>query len=116
MIRKRWCIYWISEAAALTIYLILTLISGRFLVICGALLVILSVIWLIYYYRLKYSASGGMINISAGIIFRRYRRLPPENILWTMRLSFSPIKGAIMTVLHTSGGRAVIFGDISTVC
>lgn len=114
MIKKRWSIYWISEAGALSLFVVLSVLSGRLLLIGGAVLVLLSVIWTVYYYKLEYSACGGTINLSSGILFRRHRRLPPENILWTMRLGL-PGCGTVMTVLHTSGGRAVIFGDISTV-
>ncbi len=115
MIQKRWHIYWVIEAAALILYILLYLAAGV-LILGGAVFFLLSVIWYVYYYRLEYSIQQRELLISAGIIFRKHRRLPLDNILWTMRLTLPRRKPhasrVILTSLHTSGGRAIVFGEI----
>lgn len=115
MIQKRWHIFWVIEAAALILYILLYLAAG-FFILGGAVFALLSVIWYVYYYKLEYSIKQHELLISAGIIFRKHRRLPLDNILWTMRLTLPSRKPhasrVILTSLHTSGGRAVIFGEI----
>lgn len=120
-LQKRWKMFWLAEAAALLIYIVLCWLFRRsgyrawVLVPAGILLVILSVLWIVYYYRLEYSVQDGMLVIDSGILFRKRRVLPPDNILWEMRLTSPLFHGAAMVVLHTSGGQVVIFGEYSTV-
>lgn len=118
--KKRWIMFWLGEAAAFTVCIVLCMIFRKndyrlwILISSGAAFIILSVLWLLYYYRLEYSRQNGRLIISSGIIFRKHRTLPPENILWEMRLTSPLFHGSAMVVLHTSGGSVVIFGDYST--
>lgn len=115
-VRKRWAMYWLTEAALIILCGgVCTLFPGSMMT-AAVVLVILSAVWLWYYYRLEYSVSGGALKISSGIIFRKHRLIPPENVLWELRLTLPPLWNSAMVVLHTSGGRTVIFGEYSTSC
>ena len=106
--KKRWVIFWLAEAAGLAVFIL----PWRF--ISAAVYIILSVIWWLYYHSLEYTYSNNTIVINSGVIFRRRKNLPAENILWKMRLGSPLFRGDLMTVLHTSGGRIILFGGFST--
>lgn len=116
IIKKRWRAFWVVEAAGLLIYILLCAVSHRAWVAAaaGGIFVLLSVYWCWYYYSLEYSTAEKTLMITSGIIFRRERRLPAENILWEMRLSMLSERNTAATILHTAGGITVIFGEIST--
>ncbi len=119
-VKKRWIFFWLTEAAGLLVYLALWLVLRRsswlwMLVPTGTALIILSAIWLLYYYKLKYSVENNVLTADSGIIFRKRRILPPDNILWEMRLTSPLFRGTAIVVLHTPGGQIVIFGHYSTV-
>lgn len=118
--KKCWTIFRLTEGALILIYILLCIHAGRLLITAGIVLVLLSVYWFGYYYKLKYTLSNNTIGITSGIIFQKHRRIPLSNILWEMRLT-SPLfkgskgsEGSAMSVLHTSGGNAVLFCDFST--
>lgn len=113
-VTKNWTMFWLAAAALLIWCGVIALLFPGSVYITAAAFVILSVIWLWYYYHLEYSISSGTLKISSGIIFRKHRLLPPENILWELRLSLPPFHRTALVILHTSGGRIVIFGDYST--
>ena len=113
-VTKDWTIFWLTATALLILCAVIVLLFPGSVYITAAAFVILSVIWLWYYYRLEYSISAETLRISSGIIFRKHRLLPLESILWELRLSLPPFRRAAMVILHTSGGRIVIFGDYST--
>ena len=115
IIKKRWGAFWVVEAAGLLIYILLCAVSHRaWVAAAGGIFVLLSVYWYWYYYSLEYSTAEKTLLITGGIIFRRERRLPVENILWEMRLSLLSERNTAATILHTAGGITVIFGEIST--
>ncbi|MDY4587467.1 MAG: hypothetical protein SPD47_03355 [Oscillospiraceae bacterium] len=116
IIKKRWRAFWAVETAGLLIYILLCAVSPRAWVVAaaGGIFVLLSVYWCWYYYSLEYSTAERTLLITSGIIFRRERRLPAENILWEMRLSLLSERKTAATILHTAGGITVIFGEIST--
>lgn len=117
MIRKSWWIFWLSEipAAALSGVVVTELLRRRISpIIPTVVFAILSVIWFWYYNTLKYNIRSGEVIMTSGIVFHRVRRVPESGILWEMRLSLPFMRRDILTVLHTSGGSAVIFGEIST--
>lgn len=113
-VEKRWLFFWLVEAAAAIIYILLWWKVPRFFWCWTAIYVILLVIWFGFYYSVEYSVRGNTIIITSGILFHRERTLPAENILWVMRLELLFIRREAITVLHTSGGNAVIFGEFST--
>mgnify|MGYP000754901142 FL=1 len=113
-VEKRWLFFWLVEAAAAIIYILLWWKVPRFFWCWTAISAILSVIWFGFYYSVEYSTRGNTIIITSGILFHRERTLPAENILWVMRLELLFIRREAITVLHTSGGNAVIFGRFST--
>ena len=113
-VTKNWTIFRLAAAALLILCAVIVLIFPGSVYITAAAFIILFVIWLLYYYRLEYSISAGTLRISSGLFFRKHRLLPAENILWELRLSLPPFHRTALMILHTSGGRIVIFGDYST--
>lgn len=113
-VEKHWLFFWLVEAAAVIVYILLWWKIPQFFWWWTAISAILSVIWFGFYYSVEYSSQGNTIIITSGILFHRERTLPAENILWVMRLELLFIRREALTVLHTSGGNAVIFGGFST--
>lgn len=112
--KKRWEVFWLAEAGIILIYILLCLAAGRVLIAAGAAAAAVSVWWSLYYSTIQYTLSNNTIEITSGIIFRRRRSIPLRNILWEMRLISPLFRGSAMSVLHTSGGNAVVFCDFST--
>lgn len=112
--KKRWEVFWLAEAGIILIYILLCLASGRVLIAAGAAAAAVSVWWSLYYFTAHYTLSNNVVEITSGIIFRRHRSIPLSNILWEMRLTSPFFRGSVMSVLHTSGGNAVVFCDFST--
>ena len=112
--KKRWEVFWLAEAGIILIYILLCLAAGRILIAAGAAAAAVSVWWSLYYSTIQYTLSNNTIEITSGIIFRRRRSIPLRNILWEMRLTSPLFRGSAMSVLHTSGGNAVVFCDFST--
>ena len=109
--KKRWEVFWLAEVGIILIYILLCLAAGRVLIAAGAAV---SVWWILYYFTAHYTLSNNVFEITSGIIFRRNRSIPLSNILWEMRLTSPFFRGSAMSVLHTSGGNAVVFCDFST--
>lgn len=112
--KKRWEVFWLAEAGIILIYILLCLAAGRVLIAAGVAAAAVSVWWSLYYSTIQYTLSNNTIEITSGIIFRRRRSIPLRNILWEMRLTSPLFRGSAMSVLHTSGGNAVVFCDFST--
>ena len=112
--KKRWEVFWLAEAGIILIYILLCLAAERVLIAAGAAAAAVSVWWSLYYSTIQYTLSNNTIEITSGIIFRRRRSIPLRNILWEMRLTSPLFRGSAMSVLHTSGGNAVVFCDFST--
>lgn len=112
--KKRWEVFWLAEAGIILIYILLCLAAGRVLIAAGAAADAASVWWSLYYFTAHYTLSNNVVEITSGIIFRRNRSIPLSNILWEMRLTSPFFRGSVMSVLHTSGGNAVVFCDFST--
>lgn len=112
--KKRWEVFWLAEAGIILIYILLCLAAERVLIAAGAAAAAVSVWWSLYYSTIQYTLSNNAVEITSGIIFRRRRSIPLRNILWEMRLTSPFFRGSAMSVLHTSGGNAVVFCDFST--
>ena len=112
--KKRWEVFWLAEAGIILIYILLCLAAGRVLIGAGAAAAAVSVWWSLYYFTAHYTLSNNVVEITSGIILRRHRSIPLSNILWEMRLTSPFFRGSAMSVLHTSGGNAVVFCDFST--
>ena len=137
--KKRWEVFWLAEVGIILIYILLCLAAGRVLIAAGAAAAAVSawrilcslppgrprprggpapaavsVWWILYYFTAHYTLSNNVFEITSGIIFRRNRSIPLSNILWEMRLTSPFFRGSAMSVLHTSGGNAVVFCDFST--
>lgn len=112
--KKRWEVFWLAEAGIILIYILLCLAAGRVLIAAGAAAAAVSVWWSLYYFTAHYTLSNNVVEITSGIILRRHRSIPLSNILWEMRLTSPFFRGSVMSVLHTSGGNAVVFCDFST--
>lgn len=112
--KKRWEVFWLAEVGIILIYILLCLAAGRVLIAAGAEAAAVSVWWSLYYFTAHYTLSNNVVEITSGIIFRRQRSIPLSNILWEMRLTSPFFRGSVMSVLHTSGGNAVVFCDFST--
>lgn len=113
-VRKSWVMFLPGEAALFILCAGIAAVFPQSIFFSSGVFVILSTIWAVYYYRLEYSITAGALKISSGIVFRKHILLPPENILWEMRLYLPPFRSSAAVVLHTSAGRAVIFGEYST--
>lgn len=79
-------------------------------IICTAVILLCIYFWL-YFFSLEYHTADNALYISGGLIFRRTHILPLERILWRTRLLTPFGSSAILTVLHTAGGAAVIFAE-----
>ena len=112
--KKRWEVFWLAEAGIILIYILLCLAAGRVLIAAGVAAAAVSVWWSLYYFTAHYTLSNNVVEITSGIILRRHRSIPLSNILWEMRLTSPFFRGSAMSVLHTSGGNAVVFCDFST--
>jgi len=112
--KKRWVIFWLAGGGAAAVYILLCILAGRVLPVLGGLMLLLWVYWVGYYYLLDYTLSENVIYITSGILFKRRRRVPLENILWEMKLTSPLFRGCAMTVIHTSGGITAVFGEILT--
>ena len=112
--KKRWEVFWLAEAGIILIYILLCLAAGRVLIAAGAAAAATSVWWSLYYFTAHYTLSNNVVEITSGIILHRHRSIPLSNILWEMRLTSPLFRGSAMSVLHTSGGNAVVFCDFST--
>ena len=112
--KKRWEVFWLAEAGIILIYILLCLAAGRVLIAAGAAAAAVSVWCSLYYFTAHYTLSNNVVEITSGIILRRHRSIPLSNILWEMRLTSPFFRGSAMSVLHTSGGNAVVFCDFST--
>ncbi|MGN1341014.1 MAG: hypothetical protein ACI4WS_12040 [Oscillospiraceae bacterium] len=113
-VRKSWTMFWLVEVSLVGLGAVAwVLFPGVSIAVLSAL-VLLSAILLPYYYRLEYTVTKGALKITSGLLFRKHRLLPPENILWETRLILPPFTHPVMVILHTAGGRAVIFGDYNS--
>lgn len=112
--KKRWEVFWLVELGMLLIYIMLCFAVERIIISAGVIAILLSVYWSVYYNSLKYTLSNKILKITSGIIFRKHRSIPLSNILWEMRLTSPFFSDSAMTVLHTSGGNAVVFCNFST--
>ena len=70
--------------------------------------------WSIYYFRLRYQLEDDCLVIYSGAVLRSVRIIPLSNILWKTSISFPFSEHSALTVIHTCGGRSVIFGGFST--
>lgn len=117
MIKKSWCIFWLAEIAAAALSGAITAefaSRGTATIIPMVIFLLLTVIWTCYYNTLKYNIHSGELIMTSGIVFHRVRRLKETDILWEMHLSLPFKRRDLLTVMHTSGGAVVIFGEIST--
>lgn len=116
IITKRWAAFRAVETALLMVYILLCVVLRGIIIaaVGGGAVITLSVIWSWYYYTLEYRASENRILITSGIIIRRERSIPAENILWVMRLRLFSERNTAAEILHTAGGITVIFGELST--
>ena len=80
------------------------------------LYVLLLVYLAAYYYKLEYFLVEKTICIKSGIILRRERIIPLNEILWTTRLFMPFCRTSAVSILHTARGSVVIFGEFSTPC
>lgn len=110
--KKRWIMFWLIEAAAGLLYAALLYLFPPAYAAGGIVLAVLSMLWLVYYYKLEYSLADGVIYATSGILFRRRRTLLLQNILWEQQLRSPLFRGAALTVYHTSGGKVVVMGHI----
>lgn len=96
-------------------FVIFTVITAV-LAIIGAILffwipAIFAVIWLYSLWRfsaVKYRANDSELEIQSGIFVRAVRMVDLGGILWKSRIT---IGNAVITVLHTSAGRVVLFAE-----
>ncbi len=112
--KKRWTVFRLTESGIIAVYILLCFYTGRIVLTASIAVILLSVYWVWYYYNLKYTISNNSIIITSGILFQRQQTIPLGNILWEMRLTSPFFSGSAMSILHTSGGNAVVFCDFST--
>lgn len=72
--------------------------------------------WTLYFRSVGYCIVSGSLVVRSGVLFRKQRCIPIENIQWVMRLKLSFLKKAVFTAVHTASGSVVIFADFSTDC
>ena len=92
--------------------------SGVMAVLCLTSLLILpllsvpvAVAWIAAFCRfcsIKYEVFDKEIQITAGVVIKSEKRLELRGILWRSRIKLC---GAVLTVLHTSGGVVFLFAD-----
>ncbi|MGN1421963.1 MAG: hypothetical protein ACI4XA_01170 [Oscillospiraceae bacterium] len=112
--KKTWGAYFaavllISAAAVLSVFL------GAIPAVSAASAALAGAWWTAYYRALEYERCGGILTVKSGVFFRRDRRVRIGEILWISRAAVRFLRSsALFTVLHTSGGNIVIFGEFST--
>lgn len=106
----------------------LILIAGLLPLVAGAVIfpriILLFVIaaavfgcwWTLYFRRAGYSVVAGSLVVRSGVLFRKLRCIPVENIQWVMRLKLPFLQKSVITAVHTASGSVVIFTDFSTNC
>ncbi len=67
--------------------------------------------FLLRYNAVEYLADETQITIRGGVFVKREIILPRENILWTTKVKIG--SAGLFAVLHTIGGNAVVFADVS---
>lgn len=72
--------------------------------------------WTLYFRSTEYSIISDNLVLRSGILFRKRRCIPVENIQWVMRLKLPFLQQAVLTAVHTASGAVVIFADFSTNC
>ncbi len=71
--------------------------------------------WTAYYVGWSCNVSDSKITVRNGVFFRNVHVIPRKSILWTTLVEIRLPYGKtlpLFTLLHTSGGKAVIFGEI----
>ncbi len=117
LLRKSWFVFWFALAGAAVAGGLMFFFVGGIVRLSAAILYGLFIIWwTFYYYKLVYLADNNTLSIKSGAIFRRHKILNFNRILWTMRVTIPFKQIAVLTVLHTSNGSLVIFGDFLTGC
>ena len=91
------------------------LIAGYLWVVAAAA-AMLHLLWSVYYFRLRYTIRDNTLFIDSGLLFRRQRAIPLDNMLWQTVIMVPFSRRAIATVIHTAGGWVVIFAELSTQC
>lgn len=74
--------------------------------------VIITAVWAYLLWRfsaVKYRSNESELEIQSGIFVKTVRRVDLSEILWKSRVS---VGNAVITVLHTSAGRVVLFADL----
>lgn len=103
-------------------YLVLVVILSPIIIAAGwelqwlfsAVVFVLALWWSVYFLRLRYTYTDGILRIESGLFFRRVREIQSDNILWVTRVELLFSRRASASVLHTAGGVIVIFCEFST--
>lgn len=77
---------------------------------------VLGVWWTLYFRSVGYCIVSGSLVMRSGVLFRKQRCIPIENIQWVMRLKLPFLQETVFTAVHTASGSVVIFADFSTYC
>lgn len=72
--------------------------------------------WTLYFRSVGYCIVSGSLVVRSGVLFRKQRCIPIENIQWVMRLKLPFLQETVFTTVHTVSGSVVIFADFSTDC
>lgn len=112
MIQKHWDFFVLTLIFSAAIFAAYACFVRVFTAFFGIILLVLNIAWGAYFCSLKYSKKDDEILLCSGIVFGHSRKIFTQNILWNTQVIMPFSHKIIMTVLHTAGGRAVIFGEI----
>jgi len=116
--RKRWGIYVISISAAGLGALILCALPGKLPfgeIVPAILFAAFAVWWTAYYTKWSCCVSNGEITIKSGVFFKNIHVIPIKSVLWMTRAEIRLPNGKklpLFTLLHTGGGKALVFGEL----
>lgn len=116
--KKRWGIYVITISAAGLVTLLLCALLGKIPFAKAAPAVLFAGFaawWTAYYTKWSCRVSEGNITVKSGVFFKSIHVIPVKSVLWTTRAEIRLPNGKklpLFTLLHTGGGKALVFGEI----
>ncbi|MBE6888972.1 MAG: PH domain-containing protein [Ruminococcaceae bacterium] len=103
--------FYLVAAAILASAAALALVFSAWLLLVAIPLILW---WALYFRSLSYSIQGKSILLCSGVLFKKRRIVPLENIQRVMHLRCVFWRNTILSVVYTASGGIVIFAHFST--
>lgn len=109
-IKNRASFYFILGLIAAVSSVIFVLFSGIIGVFAVFFGIISAAYWCVYFYSIKYELSENNLVTENGVFIRRTRKIALSEIVLETRIGIG--KTVLVTVLRTSGGSVIVFGQV----